>query len=367
MGPIDGALALGVVAPRAVRRARRHLLPAAPLLGRASRRLVAPAAAWRPGGAFAWRAPAVPAPGRTHEIVLRERTNREMVRTTTVVSRTPAPAPSPAVASVPRAIVAPAAPTPAGAATSSPSPSSAATRRVAGEKAHEAPAGQLVEPPSTKALPPAAEDPRGFTVAPALIWFARWETLRLARTVQDRRSATLLAPDGVRRRLVRAAPAASDDVPTAAVAGAPVPQAAMGAVESPVGGTRVRALRWAPTLVPLLRFASGVPRGGDGAKGGQIPAAVSLATLAASGSGAGAASKVLSIVSDALREGIASGVRAEVARVKPQIDAARSAPAERRTEPPPAPPRVDDRLAGALLDRIRGLLREERFRHGLVR
>jgi hypothetical protein len=85
------------------------------------------------------------------------------------------------------------------------------------------------------------------------------------------------------------------------------------------------------------------------------------------GSGAAAASKVLSVVSDALREGIASGVRAEVARAMPQIEAARSAPAERPAERLPPLPRVDDRLAGALLERIRGLLREERFRHGLVR
>ena len=225
-----------------------------------------------------------------------------------------------------------------------------------------------MESPLTKSLSPAADDPRGFTVAPALIWFARWETLRLVRTVRDQRSATLLAPDGVRRRLVRAAPAVSDDVPTAAVAGAPrLPRAATGAVESPVGGTRVRALRWAPSLVPLLRFAPGVPRGGDGGNGGEIPAAVSLVTPVVFGSGAAAASKVLSVVSDALREGIASGVRAEVARAMPQIEAARSAPAERPAERLPPLPRVDDRLAGALLERIRGLLREERFRHGLVR
>jgi hypothetical protein len=51
----------------------------------------------------------------------------------------------------------------------------------------------------------------------------------------------------------------------------------------------------------------------------------------------------------------------------PQIEAARPAPALRRPEPPVPLARVDDRLAGALLERIRGLLREERFRHGLVR
>lgn len=405
-GPLDATLALAVLAPRRARRVRRHLLASAPLLGSPARRLTrARLPLGAAGRALAWRAVHQPGGGATPT----ERPaptaphDGRLVQVVRVVSR------------------------PVSASAVAPPPSSPA-RATEGSGPPPVPARATwsapLPPPAFPAAPGAADlgpDPREFAAAPGLVWFARWRDLRVHRTVHEQRTALLVATDGVRRvpRPAQTGPSGTPALARAVSAplstelhGAPAPLAAPsdpgtpqadtsprgpasaddshdraaaapapgGDVPSRRGRERASATAWrrAPGLLsqllsPSRARARALPLGAQGVP--VLDPGRSSGTPQRQWSARGGlpdrapAARALGVMTQSLRRDVAEEIRAEVGRAV-ETAASRAAvlasraPAATAAAPPSPLARVDDRLAAALLDRMRLLQREERFRRG---
>jgi len=264
---------------------------------------------------------------------------------------------------------------------------------------------------------PHAADPRGFSLAPQLVWFRPWREARVRRSTRERHTAALVAPDGV-RRAARPIPgpqpsSAALDSASAAVRGVPVgasvalkrslPTAVVAAELSRAGpaapsqAAAVRAAGSRPNVAPVAPLGAmdgaTLPRASWGrgrairveplawpALDSQVQpetAPAELVTrLVEPLVARPAIGRALGVVTQALREGVSAEVRAEVRRTMERVADARPSAAAPPAAPSPAAviraqpaalAHLDDRVATALLDRMRLLMREERFRRGRLR
>ncbi len=367
--PIDGTLALSITARRKLLQARRHLLPSAPLLGRPTRRLVVLRAREGSAATLRWRTqrgwrempatahPAVSTAGR---------------RTGSGDSRSAAP-------SEWRASGAPIAFVPG-----TDSVVLEGTTAIDEKVPARANTDLRSERRSTERGSP-VDAPREFTVAPTLVWWERWREVRLARTVEERRASPGVAHGAVRpaatglRQPTQVERAASKR-PTLPDASAPRPRVVsdswalpmrasprdwrtLAEVVRPTRGREPVEARASGTLTRAAVFPAQGSAGGDGLVSDPIALGGPVTLVPSPGPAAKAAAHALAAVRKSLPLDVAAQVQKDVARAIERAESARPSPAPK----PPAAPRIDDRTANALLDRIRGLMREERFRHGELR
>ena len=345
--PIDAALALGVHARHGMQQSMRHLLHSAPLLGKPVRRLLRLVTDSAVAASFKWRS--VVGVGRDRQL------DRSSAR---IHSQLPGAAPL-------------------------------AARDLSTRRDRDgAPQMPPVLPIGTQAhsLPAAS---REFTVTPSLVWFARWHEVRLQQIVRDR-SFPVFASTVARRAaervqaavrgtdtLLHAAspphsnepavppvrPAVRSSEPTATQphhrAARTTSMPANGRTTANAAGERARITPVWHREAPAEPHASNHPA--DGPRMAAATAPVLTMLVPAAGVVTHAAARAIAVMHEVLPQRVAELVRKDVKQAVERLDDVRAAPA-----PPPAL-QADDRFAAAVLERMRALLREERFRHGELR
>lgn len=396
LGPIDSVLAMAAAARRPAAGRARHLLPSAPLLDMRARRIGHGASAWASVAGLAWRNPTAPPLPPVPGAVDRPEPGWHRER---LVQRFSTTSPL-AVPVSDRGRVA------ASAAESSPATGATAERGGPREVSRGIALSIVRRPVDDEA--------RGFGVAPGLVWFARWRELRLLRT-QEGVSSPLVGVESVRRAtrtggrthlpperalaigvasegrpLRRAVPVEKPRAPQAdpglerrlafhASEGATGPRAqpARGAAGAPptspapgsVRTTSERAPHVPRTttdswLVPRSPRAETLAAALTPALGQPDPPGLVALPAATVGQGA---PRLLSLLTDALDHRIVRHVREEIARQKAVARAARPVAKAAPAGLTHSAKRADEPAAGVLLERMRGLLLEERFRHGRLR
>ena len=401
--PIEAALALSVVARRAVQQSRRYLLRSAPLTGLRPQRLARATGARSAFARLAWRNPAGPGARSAPRPTL-VTTERHLTVTRSVVAVPPLNTPGQPAAQPAAGIRDVTPQTPSGQSRAGPSaavvtsktatgfsttgqtglsPGAVTRSAPPGEGHSKAPPAGPLHGPRPTSMP--EEGARGFAVAPALVWFTRWRDVRLARTVHEQRTAGLVARDGVRRTagvpLLSLAPAPADAIRPAMARSLSLPADSMSHFSQPTAvpagivshaarneRTPARAaIAFSAWLAPLLRRTASVhaPNGAAADSGTLTPIPLVIARSPS-------AARVLEVVNHVIGRRVKSHTRQEVALALRSLEASRRTPATApdATAGSAAPAetfRVDDRTANALMDRIQALSRQERFRHGLLR